>query len=108
LSLCFYCALRSGKFSNRQKKTTRRFMGADFPEDNHAIEELRTLSPQAKSWLLHHFGNSLNCVIGGIEIKDYKMAETAARHALADLKKLRGGRRHGSQTTHRTTDRGNE
>lgn len=64
-------------------------MGADFPEDEQAIAMLRSMPVEARSWLHHHFGNSLQCVIGGIQIGDYEMARNAAQHAVEDLRKIK-------------------
>ena len=65
-------------------------MGADYPDDHLAIAEIKKLPSWALEWIHHHFGNALTGVIGGIEIKDYKLAKQAAEHAIADLKKIRG------------------
>lgn len=64
-------------------------MGADFPGDEQAIAMLRSMPLEAREWLHHHFGNSLQCVIGGLVIGDYEMARKAAQHAVADLRKIK-------------------
>ncbi len=63
-------------------------MGADFPGDEEAIQEIRRLSPRALEWIHHHFGNSMTAVVGGIEIGDYDLVKKAAQHICADLKKI--------------------
>ncbi len=60
-------------------------MGADYQGQEAAIAELSALSFEAKKYLNHHIGNSLQQVITGIETGNGKMAEDAAWHIVDDL-----------------------
>jgi len=60
-------------------------MGADYPGQEAAINELRALSPAAKRFLEHHICNGLTAVIGGMQIGNHKIAEEAAWHIVEDL-----------------------
>lgn len=60
-------------------------MGADYPGQEKAIEELSALSREAKEFLNHHIGNSLNVVIVGIEHGRLDAAKKAAWHIVEDL-----------------------
>jgi hypothetical protein len=42
-------------------------MGADYQGQERALAELRALSRDAKEYLNHHIGNSLNIIHAGIE-----------------------------------------
>ncbi|MBI5075593.1 MAG: hypothetical protein HZB62_10580 [Nitrospirae bacterium] len=60
-------------------------MGADYKGQDKAIAELSALSREAKEFLNHHIGNSLNIVIVGIEVDNKEMATDAAWHIIDDL-----------------------
>jgi hypothetical protein len=63
-------------------------MGADYTGQAEAIEELRSLSDEAKKFLMHHFRNSLTVVICGIETNRLQDAKTAAHHMVEDLTRI--------------------
>ena len=63
-------------------------MGADYPEQDKAIEELKALSPDAKNFLSHHLRNSLAGVLGGIETGKLDIAKVSAEHIVLDLEKI--------------------
>jgi hypothetical protein len=67
-------------------------MGADFPEDIYALDELCSLSNDAKGYLAHHIRNSLTTIILGIECGKLTVALAAAEHIEEDLKKVLGER----------------
>lgn len=67
-------------------------MGADFPEDINALDELCSLSSGAKGYLAHHIRNSLTTIILGIECGNLAVALAAAHHIEEDLKKVLGER----------------
>jgi len=60
-------------------------MGADYPGQERAIEELSNLSQEAKKFLCHHINNSLSVVIGGLESGRTDLAYQAAYHIKDDL-----------------------
>lgn len=60
-------------------------MGNDYAGQEKAIEELSALSPEAKEFLNHHICNSLGAIIGGIKVKNFRLAEEAAWHIVSDL-----------------------
>ncbi len=64
-------------------------MGADYPEQSKAIDKLkRHLSIEEKKLLSHHLRNALSGIIGGLQTKQYSMAEEEAWHMADDLEKF--------------------
>jgi hypothetical protein len=63
-------------------------MGADYPEQDKAISELKALSDNAKVFLSHHIRNSLAGVIGGIDTGKLDIAKVSAEHIVEDLEKI--------------------
>lgn len=63
-------------------------MGADYPSQDKAIQELRALSDDAKVFLSHHIRNSLSGVIGGIDTGKLDIAKNSAEHIVKDLEKI--------------------
>ena len=60
-------------------------MGADFREQEKAVEEVWKLSPEARSWVGHHFRNSL-CAISYLnELGEKDKIKEAIRHMEEDL-----------------------
>ncbi len=64
-------------------------MGADYPGQEKAIEELKNLSREAREFLGHHIRNPLTVIIGGVKIGHYSEVEEAAWHIVEDLEKIR-------------------
>ena len=63
-------------------------MGNYLPGQEKGIEEIRSLSQEAKNVLSHHILNELNVITGGIETGQLKLAEQAAWHINKDLREL--------------------
>ncbi|MFA6055482.1 MAG: hypothetical protein WC769_08915 [Thermodesulfovibrionales bacterium] len=63
-------------------------MGADYEGQERGIEELKSLSPEAKGYLNHHLRNSLTGIIGGIETGNLDIAKQEAWHILEDLERI--------------------
>jgi hypothetical protein len=63
-------------------------MGADYPEQDKAIEELKALSPSAKEFLSHHLRNSLGSIIIAIHTGKLDIARDSAEHIVEDLEKI--------------------
>lgn len=74
-------------------------MGADYPGQEKAIEELRKMSEAAREFLAHHMRNSLQSAGGNIALakvrthdericRFMKTAQTCLDHMLDDLKKI--------------------
>lgn len=62
-------------------------MGAKYDGEEAAILDLMNLSKEAKKFLCHHLGNSLNVIITGIEVGRLDLAMEAAWHIVADLER---------------------
>ena len=62
-------------------------MGAIIEQEDKAIEELSSLSTEAKRYLCHHINNELNSIIAGLRLDDRQMIEQAVWHIVADLKR---------------------
>ncbi|HDK41279.1 MAG TPA: hypothetical protein ENG93_01325 [Nitrospirae bacterium] len=61
-------------------------MGADFPEDQKAIDFIREQMPaDVRLVLSHHLRNSLAGILGGLERDDKDMATKCAKHMQKDL-----------------------
>jgi hypothetical protein len=60
-------------------------MGANYEGQERAIAELERLSPEAKRFLSHHLGNSLNIIIAGLEVGSIDLAKEAVWHIVEDL-----------------------
>jgi len=74
-------------------------MGADYPGQEKAIEELKKISGPAREYLSHHLRNSLQSAGGNIALakvrtqddRIYRFMRTAQAcldHMLEDLKKI--------------------
>jgi hypothetical protein len=62
-------------------------MGADYPGQEKAIEQLRCLSKEAKEYLNHHICNAVTAILGGVIADDKEMIKRHAWHIIQDLEK---------------------
>lgn len=60
-------------------------MGADYKGQERAIEELSALSREAKMYLCHHIGNSLQGILGHIKLGRHEDIEQIVWHIVEDL-----------------------
>lgn len=63
-------------------------MGADYPRQEVAIQELRCISDDAREYLSHHLRNALGIIINAAEVGNMEMVVDAAWHAVADLERI--------------------
>lgn len=63
-------------------------MGADYKEQEKAIEELKGLSLEAKRYLSHHLRNSLSAIIFSADKGELIKIKRAAWHIVEDLKRI--------------------
>ena len=61
-------------------------MGADFPEQKEAVEEVRALSDDARGWLGHHMRNSLCAISILSNVGEMEKLKEAIEHMEEDLK----------------------
>lgn len=60
-------------------------MGNNYEGQEKAIEDLKALSPEAKKFLSHHICNSLQAILGGLEMGRFDIAKREIWHIVDDL-----------------------
>lgn len=63
-------------------------MGVDMGDEARELEEIRSLSREARGHIGHHLRNSLQAIVLFAEIGDKEGIKKGINHIIADLKRM--------------------